>query len=89
MVKEKEKINDITICTLPTNEATERNLEIEIRVIKRCCCIILKRKLPDCCKCVFQKICCVGNKLCTVISFIFWLGVSAALIYLIFFSWWV
>lgn len=51
------KFNDKEkIMVLPINE---RRIEIEIKVNKKCCCIILKRKASECCdKCIY---CCRRN----------------------------
>ena len=43
-----EKINDIPISVFPSNKKTEEKLEIEIKVIKKCCCILYLRKICDC-----------------------------------------
>ena len=46
----KININNIgKIMIVPINETNEKKIEIEIKIIKRCCCIIFKHQLSTCC----------------------------------------
>ena len=60
MINDKEKITDNILSVLPNNETNETKLDIEIKVIKKSCCIRYKRKISNCCdKCKnFFKGCC-------------------------------
>ena len=49
IINGKEKINDIDISVFPNNEIDERKIEIEIKVMKKCCCVVCRRKISDCC----------------------------------------
>ena len=57
---DNEKIIDTVILVLPNNETNQTKLEIEIKVIKKSCCVRYKRKISNCCdKCKdFFKKCC-------------------------------
>ena len=50
MVNDKEKIVDTTVSFFQSNETVERKLEIELRVIKKCCMIRFKIKSAKCCE---------------------------------------
>ena len=41
---DKEKI-----MVLPINEKNERKIEIEIKIVKKCCCVRLQIKISNCC----------------------------------------
>ena len=47
---EKEKIFDIPLTVFPKNETENRKLEIEIKVILKCCIFRYKKKLLNCCE---------------------------------------
>ena len=50
MTNFNEKTNDIFTFVPPNNETDERIIEIEIKVIKKSCCVRYKRKISYCCK---------------------------------------
>ena len=49
MINLNEKINGIPTSVFPSNKKNDEKLEIEIKVIKKCCCVIYKRKISNCC----------------------------------------
>ena len=50
----------------PNNESNKRKIEIEIKIIKKCCCARYIRKISDCCcNCFCRHI--YGNRCCKII----------------------
>ena len=46
----------------PNNESNKRKIEIEIKIIKKCCCVRYIRKISDCCYCFCRHMC--ENRCC-------------------------